>query len=252
MRVRLTRLRSTRRDAAAGPALAFAAIEVLLAVALGLAAAQLVWTLVTPVTPIGHWQPAPAQAIDTRVIGSFDPFFRHVGAEPSAVSSAGLLLSGTRVDTVSGRGAAIITAPDGSTASYAVGETIVPGVTLQAVGFDCVTINRNGNSERLFLDQSAGAPPVTPEAALAPRLAADLLVTPRMQGTAITGYRLAPKGSGVAFAAAGLQPGDVLVSVDGSSTIGDPALLVRRLDAGGVRIGVERGGRTVSLTVAGR
>ncbi|WP_426166433.1 type II secretion system protein N [Sandarakinorhabdus sp. DWP1-3-1] len=230
---------------------------------LALAAARLFWAVVTPVTPLGDWQPpaTTTATVDRSILGSFDPFFRQpVDDGRAQVSGLALTLVGTRVDTVSGRGSAIIAAGDGVQSSYLVGETVQPGVTLQAVGFDSVTLLRGGTPEKLFLDQSAGGIPVTPaaigaapNAGPAPRLAADVQVTPRLNGSAITGYVLAPKGSGAAFATAGLQPGDVLVSVDGApvAALGDPAALARQLDSGGIEIGVERGGRIVKLRIAG-
>ncbi|MFZ4690815.1 MAG: type II secretion system protein N [Polymorphobacter sp.] len=248
---------------AAPQAAAFTAAELLLTGLLAMALARLVWTVVTPVGPLGDWQPAGAAraAADTTVLGRFDPFFRQGDGGVEAVSSIGLTLVGTRVDTVSGRGSAIIATQDGVQSSYLVGEDVLPGVRLQAVAFDSVTLDSNGRSESLFLDQSSGAPPITPETAgmlaqptPAPRLAADIQVTPRLKGTAITGYLLAPKGSGAAFAAAGLQAGDVLVTVDGGpvAAVRDPATLVQRLDAGGAVIGVERGGRLINLRIGGQ
>jgi general secretion pathway protein C len=119
--------------------------------------------------------------------------------------------------------------------------------------------------ESLFLDQSSGGAPVTPDTApsvtarpanavpatIRPRLAADIMVTPRLRGSTITGYVLNPKGSGAAFAAAGLLPGDVLVSVDGTpvTEVADPSSLARRLDAGGVAVGLERGGGVIKLGI---
>lgn len=251
----------------------FSGLEFLVMAMLAVQIARLGWTIVTPVTPLGNRVPARATAagpIDPAVLGAFDPFFRaRAEAGVAAVSSLGLNLLGTRVDTVSGRGSAIIATPDGKQSSYLVGETIVPGVTLAEVAFDAVTLDRGGAREQLFLDQSAGAAPVTPESAgidaggsgagnagtpaAPPRLAADIQITPRLKGSEVTGFVLAPKGSGAAFAAAGLMPGDVLVSVDGApvATIGDPASLARRLDAGGAGIGIERGGKAMTLRIGG-
>jgi general secretion pathway protein C len=242
----------------------FAGLEYLMLAALALAVARLVWTVATPVGPFGSWAP-PARGgamVDTASLGNFDPFFRSAttGGE-TAVSTLGLTLLGTRVDMVSGRGSAIIATEDGKQASYGVGETVVPGVVLKSVAFDEVVLDRGGVAESLFLDQSTGSPVVTPEttgigggpAITRPRLAADVMVTPRMKGTTITGYVLNPKGSGAAFAAAGLQPGDVLVSVDGTPVagLGDPAALARKLDAGGVAVRLERGGSVINLGIGG-
>jgi general secretion pathway protein C len=231
---------------------------VLLAV-LGIALARLVWAIVTPVGPLGNWQvPQRLAPADTSIIGSFDPFFRAAGDDSTAqVSSLGLVVLGTRVDMVSGRGSAIIATSDGIQSSYAVGDEISPGVRLVGVAFDAVTLDANGRRESLFLDQSSGSAPVTPESGrgtTGARLAADILATPRLQGTGITGYVLNPKGSGAAFVAAGLQPGDVLVSVDGApvAAFADPATLIRRLDAGGIGITVERGSSRVNLQIGTR
>jgi general secretion pathway protein C len=228
-------------------------------------AAQLVWAIVTPATPLGNWQPAPQSptAADPTVMGSFDPFFRKAVNDVAAVSSLSLTLLGTRVDTLSGRGAAIIATSDGVQTSFAVGDTIQSGVTLTAVSFDSVTISRDGTLEKLFIDQSSGVPPVTPDsmqggsanaAGSGSRLAADVTVTPRMNGGTLTGYVLTPKGSGASFSAAGLQPGDVLVSVDGATvtSLKDSAGLAQQFDAGGINIGVERGGKLVTLRIGAK
>ena len=220
--------------------------------------ARLGWTVATPVTPLGDWQLPPRQALasDRSSIGSFDPFFRSAVNEGGPISSLSLVLSGTRVDNVSGRGSAIIASKDGVQTSYAVGDSIEPGVTLTAVGFDSATISRAGVSEKLFIDQSAGGTPTTPDdvaadAAPGPALAADVTITPRLQGGSLTGYVLTPRASGAAFAAAGLQPGDVLVSVNGATatSLNDVAGLTRQLDAGDIDIGIERGGRLVTLRI---
>jgi general secretion pathway protein C len=241
----------------------FAGLELVMLAALALALARLIFTIATPVGPFGTWEPRkPALAmVDTAELGSFDPFFRNTATgTKTAVSTLGLSLLGTRVDMVSGRGSAIIASEDGKQASYGVGDEVLPGVVLKSVAFDAVVLERGGTVESLFLDQSSGGTPVTPPAvqqvnappiSTRPRLAADLMVTPRLRGSTITGYVLNPKGSGAAFAAAGLQPGDVLVSVDGTpvADLGDPASLARRLDSGSVAVGLERGGSVVKLGI---
>jgi general secretion pathway protein C len=240
-------------------------LELLVLAALAWQIARLSWAIVTPAAPLGNWQAAPTSpaATDRTVMGSFDPFFRQAVNDDAAVSSLNLMLLGTRVDTVSGRGAAIIGTSDDVQTSFAVGDTIEPGVTLTAVSFDSVTISRNGIPEKLFIDQSSGAAPVTPDAGVGgskaaagagARLAADVTVTPRLNGGVLVGYVLTPKGSGASFAAAGLQPGDLLVSVDGATvtSLKDAAGLAQQLDAGGINIGVERGGKLVTLQIGAK
>ncbi len=134
--------------------------------------ARLLWTVVTPVSPLGDWRPAaPLMAsAPGDILGSFDPFFRLGGGTgPTAtVTSLQLTLFGTRIDDAIGRSAAIIAGPDNVQMSVAVGDEIQPGVRLKAVAFDHVTIDRGGVEEDLFLDQSDAVAPVTPGAAPAP------------------------------------------------------------------------------------
>jgi general secretion pathway protein C len=137
----------------------YSIVELVLLLLLAVQAARLVYTFVTPVGPIGAWQPpgagrsAPLLSAD---LAAFDPFFRLVPASgaPAVVTSLSLQLFGVREDRATGRGSAIISTPDGVQRSYLVGEEIMPGVTLAAVGFDNVTISRGGAREQLFLDQS--------------------------------------------------------------------------------------------------
>ncbi|HWW63214.1 MAG TPA: type II secretion system protein N [Sphingomonadaceae bacterium] len=126
---------------------------------LAILCARLVYAVVTPVGPLGDWRaPAPASDASPAVLGAFDPFSRLASANgPAVVTGANLTLFGVRSDQATGRGAAIIGLPDGSQQSFAVGEEIIPGVTLKAVAFDGVTVTRGGRDEQLFLDQSRPA-----------------------------------------------------------------------------------------------
>lgn len=117
--------------------------------------ARLVWAVLTPVSPLGDWRrddgivaPFPA------IFATFDPFFRLQSGGPAIVTGLDLKLFGVRENRASGRGSAIIGLPDGRQTSYAVGDEILPGVTLSSVAFDNVTIKRGGSDEQLFLDQS--------------------------------------------------------------------------------------------------
>ena len=98
------------------------------------------------------------------------------------MTSLNLKLYGVREDRATGRGAAIIALPDGRQLSFAVGEEIMPGVTLTAVGFDNVTISRGGAAEQIFLDQSgpaqAAGVPETPAAGAGPAAPMPVVVRP--------------------------------------------------------------------------
>ena len=256
---------------------AYTLLELLLLSLLAVQCARLAWTILTPVGPIGDWRPEasarPAGQIG--LLGSFDPFFRLSNqAGPVVVTSLNLTLHGIRLDEASGRGSAIIATPDGLQRSFAVGEEIVPGVTLTAVAFDSVTISRGGATEQLFMDQSPpaevvgpsgpatagqpgaappiqvpGAPPSAP-AATASSLLDEASFTPRTNGNEVTGIIITPQGKGDAFRAAGFAPGDVIVRVNGRRI--DSVEQARSVGAdlagaSGASVQVERDGRVITL-----
>jgi len=244
-------------------AIEHAAIGCVAAAALGL-----VWAIAAPIPrdDPGSSTPVRFDASPSAFAG-FDPFFRlNQGAQGAqVVTSLSLTLHGVRADQTSGRGSAIIGLPDGTQNSYAVGDEIVPGAVLAAVAIDSVTIRRDGANETLFLDQSTAAPvapvangPASPDpfaairagvAPAPPPLIADISAEPRMRGGRIDGYILRPGSAGTAFAAAGLMPGDVLMTIEGRP-LGDGAGL-EQLAGGGhpVRIELERGGKPLTLTI---
>jgi len=240
--------------------LALAAAELLFVGLLAFGLVRLVLALALTPGPLGDWRGPDAgvgvAAVDPAAMGQFDPFFRNRNAQGTmVVSDLQLALMGTRLDQATGRGSAIIALDDARQESFAVGDEVLPGVRLVAVAFDSVTIENGGRREQLFLDQSG---PVSVQAdaraasVTSARLAADLQAVPRMKGTQITGLVLSAKGSGAAFAAAGLRAGDVLLRVDGQDVgaLGDPAGLVRRLDSGGAVLDIERAGQMIRLKLA--
>lgn len=247
----------------------YSAAELALLAGLAVQAARLVWTVLTPVSPLGDWRPAPVAEVASPVatLTGFDPFFRlgNTGA-PATVTSLQLTLFGTRVDEASGRGSAILAGADGVQRSIAVGEEIQPGVTLKAVAFDHVTIDHGGAAEDLFLDQSGGIAPAQPGGALPPQpgagvtlaqLKQDVGFIPRIDRGRVSGLVVRSQGSGTAFRAAGLRDGDVVTSL-GGRPVGGPEDLDRiardYANGGNVPITVERGQETLSLaiTVAGQ
>lgn len=255
--------------------------EILLLAILVWQVARLIWTIVTPVDPVGNWRPAgaPNAAMAGALSDGFDPFFRMSagGASAAIVTDLNLTLHGIRADQATGRGSAIVGLPDGSQASFAVGEEIMPGVTLAAVGFDSITIRRGGKDEMLYIDQSLPAPTAAPPAmpgataqamamsapaeavaVMSPNpsaapgagLAAETQLSPRIDNGRVNGLILQPRGAGAAFTAAGLQPGDVLVSINGMKVTGaeDAARATGLMGGTGtISIEVERGGRIVPL-----
>ncbi|KAK0350491.1 hypothetical protein LTR94_028819, partial [Friedmanniomyces endolithicus] len=111
-----------------------------------------------------------------------------------------------------GRGSAILAGPDGVQRSVSVGEEIQPGVTLKAVAFDHITIDRGGATEDLYLDQSdappaadgtvpgttaapAAAPPASGQGVAISQLRQDIGFIPRLEGGRLSGLVVRPIGS---------------------------------------------------------
>lgn len=251
--------------------------ELLLLAGLAAQCARLVWTVATPVAPLGDWRPAepivPGSPGD--ILRGFDPFFRISGAQgPAAVTALNLKLFGTRIDEAMGRGSAIIAGPDGLQKSVSIGEEVAPGAVLKAVAFDHITIERGGVPEDLFLDQSGGAPDVANPAAASPaaqtpapltgrppasakgitmqQFQADIGFIPRIDGGRVSGLTVRSQGSGNAFRAAGLRDGDVVTALGGRPVTSpdDIRTAAAGFASGGtVPLTVERGGQTLSLSV---
>lgn len=243
----------------------YSVAEIALLGVLAVQCARLVWTVVTPIAPLGAWAPAgPVLPGDPAgVFASFDPFYRVSGVQTqaAAVTSLQLTLFGTRIDEAQGRGSAIIAGPDGVQKSVSVGEEVAPGVVLKSVAFDHVTLDRGGASEDLFLPQSdGGSAPVAAPATGAPvvstgatpsavDLRADLSAIPRIDGGRVTGLTLRGQGKG-AFQAARLQDGDVVTAI-GGRPIGSAADLERLQNGQATSVTIERGGQSLPVTLPG-
>lgn len=252
----------------------YSVLEIALLALLAVQCARLMWTVVTPVGPLGDWRLADraAGAVANRadLFRSFDPFFRLAAGGSAVVTSLQLKLFGTRIDEVNGRGSAIIAGPDNVQNSYAVGDEIMPGVVLKAVAFDSVTIDRGGAEEQLYIDQSVpapkagavaptGAPVAAPAAAQGgsqisiAQLRAGVGFGPRMESGRVTGLVLTSNGDGAAFRNAGFQSGDILVSVNGQQigSAGDVERLFAQARPGAnLTVGVERGANVVPVVMS--
>ena len=216
------------------------AVEVVLVVALAAQSARLLWTAVTPLDPVGEpAAAAPPRAFtpppDLSALERFAPanptgpvLATASTPPPAAPAVTGYVLHGVRSSIFGDGGAAIIGAPDGKQASYRPGQTVGPGVKLAAIGRDVVTLSGPGGSVRLEIGASPAAQ-AAPSPAPAPLPSPGLILpsppaanagaaqvmsqfdlSPRQQG----GYTVGPQG-GPTLQAAGIQPGDVLLSVNG-------------------------------------
>jgi len=222
-------------------------------------AARLVWAVLTPVTPLGDWakseRVAPVEL--SRFLG-FDPFFRNQPARGApVVTSLQLVLFGIRMNEASGGGSAIIEVPGDGQQSFAVGDEIMPGVTLKAVAYDHVIIARGGADEQLYVAQSESgdrAPIPTVDASGAPgvsTIAGAVTAAPRNENGLVTGVTIQPGDDTVAFAATGLQAGDVLLRVNGERVraLEDIATAVAaNAGQGPIQMDIERGGQRITIS----
>jgi len=255
-------------------------VELLLIALLLVQLVRLFWIMLTPAGPLGEWRGRHAVLLPADARGSlfrgFDPFYPapRMDAGTQNVTSLALTLFGVRVNEGSGLGSAIIAGADGVQTSYAIGDEVAPGVTLKAVLFDHVVIDRGGVEETIFLDQSAPVTPVDPSSSDESRsavfraadgsgparpvpgsLTADALKAgigfgPRLSDGRVTGIIVSQKGP--AFEAAGFRAGDVVTQINGRpvGSADDLSVLQRGL-APGARISmmVERGAEVVPLAI---
>lgn len=258
---------------------AVAVVEVALVAALAVQAARLVWAVATPLGPLGTAEAGgagPVPGADLGVLARFDPFFRQ-DAEPAAAAASptptgdGLVLSGVRADGAGG-GSAILRTEDDREAAYGLGDPVAGGFVLRAVAPDHVVLARGGARRRIDFPVISQAPvpsgatpletgplpspaPAASEQGAAAVGAKELLagaaLTPRLRDGRPSGYRVMPRGGGDVLARAGLQPGDVLLALDGSELNAErvselPAELAK---ADHVELRFERGGRTMTTRV---
>lgn len=250
------------------------ALVLLLALLVLVQAVRLLWTVAMPTGPLGEWRTGTAQLLgpaESRTLfASLDPFFRTVTSDAGsgAVTALDLTLFGVNLNEASGGGSAIIAGADGVQSSFAVGDEVLPGVTLAGVAFDHVILDRGGSRESLFLDQSAPATPADPVAEPTPAAAepataaaasgseispqalqAGIGFAPRSEGGKVTGLTLEPRGDGAVFRAAGLRPGDVVRTINGRP-VASAADVAAQMSAGArLSLEVERGSAVVPIAI---
>ena len=198
--------------------------------------------------------------------------------DPSSApaTSANLALTGTLAGREPEQGWAIIGASGQSARVYATGAALPGGTKLVAVYPDRVILDRNGSRESLMLPRLSGGagsamaprvagrqPSASPDASLAesvrqllvqnPQAGGDLLrPQPVFAGGSLRGYRVYPGRNRAQFAGLGLQPGDLVMAVNGAA-LDDPNRgleILRGVGQGSaVTLTVERGGQQQQLTI---
>ena len=275
-----------RRPAGGGASLAAAApsiVTVILAVVVAAQLAALVWralgasddsgALPTPdITP-----PAPAVDLPALVNAHLFGVAADSGDPNDApATTANLTLTGTLAGREPEHGWAIIGATGQSARVYATGAGLPGGSKLFAVYPDRVILDRNGSRESLLLPRLAGAAGgyapqrasamaggESPGASLAdnvrqllvqnPQAGGELLrPQPVFAGGSLRGYRVYPGRNRAQFTSLGLQPGDLVMAVNGAA-LDDPNRgleILRGVGQGGaVTLTVERGGQQQQITI---
>ncbi|MCC6303268.1 MAG: type II secretion system protein GspC [Gammaproteobacteria bacterium] len=276
-------------------------VQVVLVLMLAATLAQLTWKLI-PLPARGLAPPPPEVfgGAGDRAAGSgasWDIAKWHlfgekpVGREIPAVESLpetqlNLTLSGVVASGSATGGGAIIAAPGGSEAFYAINAQLPGGAVLKEVHPDRVVLERNGRLETLRLPKDGlgnlggaaapaaeppqaapsraarGGPEAPPPANLRefrdrvlsdPQSAGNLVqINPKSADGRFIGYELQPGQDAGLFARAGLSPGDIVTSVNGVR-LDSPAKalsLLRGLSsAEEIRLEVERDGVPQSLIV---
>jgi len=231
---------------------------------LGVSLAALMWTSAAPrgaMSARDAESPAPDRlAAETlaRLTRIADPFMSGPAMTASTTMDAtGFTLHATRA-MGDGGGTAILSPSGGAQGAFAVGEEVTPGVVLAVVSADHVEIDVGGQRMRVaFPGADAGAAmqmaaslPADYQAAAraAPPLAsvpsASFPLQP-VNRNGRTGLEVMPQAAGGALAAAGLRPGDFVVSINGADAASADLSSYRAQIASGqpVEIRFERDGQ---------
>jgi general secretion pathway protein C len=257
----------------------------LLVIAIAWQLVQLTWLMVgtQPVNAVAIASAPPAiiagPKIDPQAIAN-----AHLFGTPSAESSdadasnapqtqMSLVLAGTIASDDPAKGFAIIGESAAAAKFYSVGAMIGGSARLHAVYADRVILDRNGQLEALMLPRQASslvAPPKPPPVAAnagGNRFVENLRRVAETNPGALTevirpqpvfangtqrGYRVYPGRNRQQFAKLGLQPGDLVTSINGTP-LDDPArgqeIMSALASSDRVTVTVERNGQSQQLTL---
>jgi general secretion pathway protein C len=245
-------------------------LKALLLALIAVQAARLLWTILTPLGPVGRWLPPAPPTIPVpaqlALFSTFDPFATaqaQAQATAAPAPASGFTLFGTRMSFGGAPASAIIAGADGVQDSYLVGDEVAPGLRLLSVGFDFVMIGGNGAEQRLAME-GADPPTAAAPAGATRRGGASLALTPaairnnvafapRLAAGRVNGFLVSSSGDPAVLRRAGLRDGDIITQVNGRP-LTDPAALQSQLSPGArLSLTVERGAGTVpvALTLEG-
>lgn len=204
----------------------------LLLALLAVQSVRLAWLLMEAPAPVGEIRAAaPDNPLQASTAPTPDPFFPVSSPAGTAADASGMVLYGISVSPAGP--SAILGKAQDSQGSYRVGETVEPGITLVEVARDHVVLQVNGALSRLEFGAPALAATYSPGAlpSAAPAAAAggspaavdpaqflaQAGLSPLTENGEVAGYTLIPRGDGGLLRQAGLQAGDVLLSVNGQT-----------------------------------
>ena len=210
----------------------------------------------------GDPAPPPVQTPPTQAVTSTAPPVPQAPPAPPPADASQLRLYGVM------GGGAVIGLADGSQRYVPLGREVLPGLTLKRLEVHHAVLDSGGTEIRLGFDGVADAPGAavaeppgqaaqTPagEAALRQETQRYRLgLAPRRQNGRVIGFTVRPGAELPALARAGIQPGDVILSVNGS-TLNEEQLLELAwtiANSNRAEFEVERGGRRLRLSVRGQ
>jgi general secretion pathway protein C len=229
-------------------------LEAVLLAVLAIQAARLLWLLL-PATPVG--EPGQAMPASAPALPRSDLFYRNDAVATAAAESGGYSLRGVRMDARGG--SAILADATGNQQSWAVGETLAPGLTLVEVGSGHVQLRGPRGLQRLQLPAPSGAaaataapptaqPASTSAAAIDP---AALIAQAGLSQDEAGSYSIHPRGDGALLRVAGLQAGDVVLDINGTTLNAENIAAAQSQFAPGepLTVRIRRDGRIRILTV---
>lgn len=182
------------------------------------------------------------------------------------VATSGVVPEGVRLTGIMGRGATF-SLPDGSQRYVPVGSELAPGLLLQSVRVSQAVLT--AGSQTWTMGFGGGATAVAPSGAPAPAAPAasagelanraqtqvfERALEPHQSNGRIVGFTLRAGHTVPALQQAGLQPGDRILSVNGSeltpSSLQELAWTIS--NSARTEFEIERGGRRMSVAIEGR
>jgi general secretion pathway protein C len=257
------------------------ALAVVFAIAIAWQLVQLTWMLLEPASQVDS-QPIVAstepstrpKGVDVQAIVSANLFGKAqdqaAATGPAPETQLNLVLSAVFASEDPEKGLAIIGESAQQTKVYSVGDTIRSGTRLHEVYVDRVILDRGGALETLALPKRnqtavmASRPPPTPQpnrtvenlrriAETNPTAFAEIVrPQPVFANGVQRGYRVYPGRNRQQFAKLGLQPGDLVLSINGTP-LDDPQRGMEIFNTIGtsdrVQVTVERNGQSQDLTL---